>query len=891
MKFDLSNTIISKNNLIKKQGYVLDLYNIINDNIIPFNFSTYYLFYINNTYYYANNNYPNLYAYLENNVTKELNFIKTNKFYYYNSEILVKNVDGSRFICLGDKTYYEDHAGNIYEVTQGITKDILYFEELQDNWFYENNKNLTIFNHKGRVFYLRHINEITSDLYEYIDNKWKFIKSLDINSEHFFRQYMWTDNKNILHCFEYIFNDKELIFEKTNINYNRLYRIYYDGYNNYTQNTNRDLLLFNSKTQLWEIITTTNFNIDFELCWFVERIPNPLNSLHNKYTLVNNSDFKYTINKKEKFNIIYNLTNCNITNKIDNIDVDNEYIFNIELEDRYFIEKDNISINYGDFEYDMLSKQLKIYNLNYDIIINITPTYIENKFVINLLNSKDEIIKLSKNITEYDFILGTLKNESSIISPKIYFEYNILPTFNYVYIDKFSRYYYVNNITSVRNNLWLMELKIDVLMSYKKGILNLSGYIKRNENNYNNFIEDKLVDYNYNKTIEIQENFRYYDVNFTPYINPTLKLKNVIVNVISDKPIGSGFQFEDSIQKLPSINQGSTGDYENSNIYIMSIGNLFRLSSEVIKDDTLSTYIKNIIILPFEMPLSYFRDSSGNKLTNKNNIQSTNVILIGNKSKDITIPGDNLWFGTNLGSFWRMHYSTINIPKANSYMDYKPYKTYELYIPYVSYVELNFEEVNNCQLDIYFNINMEDGSSFCYIYNTTKNYLIYSTSCNLGVNFSLSSTNNREVTNQRINQGLNLGIGTLTSAITIGGGLLTANPLGVVIGASQLGGTIAKSISGFNSIYDKGNVGINSGNSGLQLPQQCYLKITSVSKTNINEDFNKLYGKPLNEVKKINELTGFTLIDNIHIEGEEFDNATYQELEEIDNLLKNGIII
>ena len=51
----------------------------------------------------------------------------------------------------------------------------------------------------------------------------------------------------------------------------------------------------------------------------------------------------------------------------------------------------------------------------------------------------------------------------------------------------------MSNITSIRNNLWEIELTIDILMSYKDAIKNLRGFIDRNENSFNRNIIDKNV--------------------------------------------------------------------------------------------------------------------------------------------------------------------------------------------------------------------------------------------------------------------------------------------------------------------------------------------------------------------------------------------------------------
>lgn len=54
-----------------------------------------------------------------------------------------------------------------------------------------------------------------------------------------------------------------------------------------------------------------------------------------------------------------------------------------------------------------------------------------------------------------------------------------VPEHNYIYIPKFKRYYFVDNITSVRKGLWRISMSVDVLMSFRDKINNLSGIVKR----------------------------------------------------------------------------------------------------------------------------------------------------------------------------------------------------------------------------------------------------------------------------------------------------------------------------------------------------------------------------------------------------------------------------
>lgn len=57
------------------------------------------------------------------------------------------------------------------------------------------------------------------------------------------------------------------------------------------------------------------------------------------------------------------------------------------------------------------------------------------------------------------------------------------------------------------------------------------------------------------------------------------------------------------------------------------------------------------------------------------------------------------------------------------------------------------------------------------------------------------------------------------------------------------------------------------------------------------EDFAKLYGYPLGEVRRLGDLTGYTEVSAIHIEGDGFETITQDEIGELENALASGIIL
>lgn len=91
-------------------------------------------------------------------------------------------------------------------------------------------------------------------------------------------------------------------------------------------------------------------------------------------------------------------------------------------------------------------------------------------FDIILGTTSDEQNKLNKTIQNQVTFSGTLKESTSVITPKVLIEASNLSGYNYMYIANFGRYYFITDIISYRNGLWIISGKVDVLMSFKSGI-------------------------------------------------------------------------------------------------------------------------------------------------------------------------------------------------------------------------------------------------------------------------------------------------------------------------------------------------------------------------------------------------------------------------------------
>lgn len=113
-------------------------------------------------------------------------------------------------------------------------------------------------------------------------------------------------------------------------------------------------------------------------------------------------------------------------------------------------------------------------------------------FSITLQNNTSPLNKLGKTVSTITSLTGTLKNESDIINPEILVETTVdsIKNANYLTISDFGRKYFIEEIESIRNNLWLIRAHVDVLDSFQSAIKNNQAVVLRQENNFNLLLND-----------------------------------------------------------------------------------------------------------------------------------------------------------------------------------------------------------------------------------------------------------------------------------------------------------------------------------------------------------------------------------------------------------------
>lgn len=531
-------------------------------------------------------------------------------------------------------------------------------------------------------------------------------------------------------------------------------------------------------------------------------------------------------------------------------------------------------------------------------------------------------IKLYKNISEQNrldktkyltgpltILTGEFRSDVNILSPVVDVELpnnflNInLNAFNYVRIEEFNRYYFVNSMDVCNGNvdgenktvLLRLYLQVDVLMSWKDDIKKLECFITRQE---------------------VESNKLYIDTK-RPFLN-----KSTVKFIEDNSNVSELFPFD----KIPTDEYGRIFCYTVNMSSVAFRGlegtNVTPFNDYYIVDGTgirsLVTYLYKTFVGFFQQPsegfisLHYYPFSIDKILKRESSYEETSVIYIGDKKFDNETTPNTFLIANNrpTASVFNIKGGYVHIPFIRYFYELSPFTTYELYVPYVGWIKLSNNIICDCSGDDLF-VNY-----YVNFVNNEVNYAIYSSinglnkpyligGCNLGCEIPLSSSNNNEVMKKII-------LGTIGGAIKVGTSI--ANYSSVNEGFDKMSdkrtnkyktqkkimrteqkGDIINSVTetGINmsltcqeKIDDIGS--LDGSYSYIRFSNKPILKITSTTPATIDlEKYGKLVGFPYIGSETISKISGYTEVGSVHVEN---INCLEEERDEIESILKSGFI-
>ena len=202
-----------------------------------------------------------------------------------------------------------------------------------------------------------------------------------------------------------------------------------------------------------------------------------------------------------------------------------------------------------------------------------------------------------------------------------------------------------------------------------------------------------------------------------------------------------------------------------------------------------------------------------------------------------------------------------------AYLDYEPYTKAEIYLPYIGIHPLSADDIMNKDIHVKYHVDILSGS--CCAYVKCGGSVLYSFVGQCASSIPITGDNWTNVINGAISIA-----GSIGSMVATGG---SSAPMAI----SNIASTAVNSMK--PSVEKSGSMGGTGGMLGVQTP---YLILTRPRQA-LPKDQNTFMGYPAFITEKLQDLTGYTEIDSIHLENVP---ATESELSEIEDLLKGGVI-
>ena len=113
-------------------------------------------------------------------------------------------------------------------------------------------------------------------------------------------------------------------------------------------------------------------------------------------------------------------------------------------------------------------------------------------FTVKLYTVTDDAKVVSKSLgTATEFTSVTIKETTDVTAPVLRIASSSnLSGYNYCYIERYGRYYFINRIDTTPDGMWVIHCRCDVLMSYKSQIKALTGTLERSETVFNGYLND-----------------------------------------------------------------------------------------------------------------------------------------------------------------------------------------------------------------------------------------------------------------------------------------------------------------------------------------------------------------------------------------------------------------
>lgn len=305
---------------------------------------------------------------------------------------------------------------------------------------------------------------------------------------------------------------------------------------------------------------------------------------------------------------------------------------------------------------------------------------------------------------------------------------------------------------------------------------------------------------------------------------------------------------------LPSVNAISTGLIS---VYNPSNQNLRDLAG-VLWGNDFEQSIKKILNDPFDgiigLSMIPFSPTTSGSIN----------CHIGNFDTEISMPVVS-------AQYYTIDFGSLNIPESwKNALDYSPTTECEIYLPFVGFRSLKVEDVVGNTVSLKYNIDVLTGSGIAMIKCGDK--VLYNYPCKVSYDIPLTGSNKAA-----------LYTGLINIAMSGLAGAARGGAMGAIGGAAT--SAIQTATSKQSSIEKSGAI---TSNTGVLADFTPYIVLRRPIQS-MPKNFKNIKGYQSNITATLGTLKGYTEVDYVHLTG--FDMATDAELQEIEKLLKTGVII
>lgn len=233
---------------------------------------------------------------------------------------------------------------------------------------------------------------------------------------------------------------------------------------------------------------------------------------------------------------------------------------------------------------------------------------------------------------------------------------------------------------------------------------------------------------------------------------------------------------------------------------------------------------------------------------------------------------------------------------SGSVLDYSPFSKLGIFLPFIGYQELDIDECRNAVLNLRYRIDILSGACVAILKVGGKD--LYQFTGNCLTQIPITNENMQSLVSDAVNVGI-AASGVAATGASVGADLAEAassktgvQPTDIAHAHQQitrsesaLASATVNAVIGGKPTYNKS--GAISSSASMMSVRQPYLFL-STPRQSIPDHYQRYKGFPSNITSKLGNLSGFTVVEDIRLNGLV---ATSPEVAEIYDLLKKGVII